>query len=740
MKWPGIHDDSSSIGSGLDEVWNVSYRRSDSIIRRPGLADRIDAKGIAMSEINDPNEGLYWIFADATNTDLVSVKASDLSSYTLNGSIQNRYGQFTQTQGAVYYVNGQDPMQVMYDGESFSVDAGIDPPNNFTPTTSAGNATDGDHLVRIRYRNTATGYVSNPTATQTVTTSSQKIVISSAAVSIDSKVDEIILEATTAGGTVYYVADTKPNEAGGASLELDEADTALILREVIGSGVGNAKPPVFDSIHAHRGRIFGIGLRGFDIGCTFTNGSKTVTGSSFEDAFASLSLQVSGERSYAIATIDSATQLTLTEDYAGTNGLKTASFFRAAEDTLFWSGALLPEGWDEVNQARRVFQGRADRPTCIFSYYNDLMICGRRSMFRLSYDNNPLTGRIEIIPGDLGVYNNRCVVEAEGRIYGFGAGGIWAMSGLVPKLISEPIYRKLEDQVDTDQFLKFFAIYDPDERVVQFHYVADGDSQPYEAACLDIQTGNWSFRSWRQPLVGGFTTVDTNNIARALVSDNTGYSWFLRDNRFDGVPSSLSSGVVTADSGASTTVIPVTETLPTSPSLEGATLYWPSVDETRTIASNLVGSITVSSAFTNAPSAGTELWMGSIRLSLKTKWLGDAGRDKRKRISTAGIRFVPSADGSDIELYTYLDFSANAEQVSSNAMDTWPSGVTVNDGDSYVTVNTDTDVNSDGYVELPETSEMQSHVSWEIRQYDPGGDIEIVDFLPIIGDEVRNLQ
>jgi len=362
-------------------------------------------------------------------------------------------------------------------------------------------------------------------------------------------------------------------------------------------------------------------------------------------------------------------------------------------------------------------------------------------MFRINYDSDPATGRVEIIPGDLGVYNNRCTVEAEGRIYGFGAGGAWVMEGLVPRIISEPVYRKIDDGADASQSELFFAVYDPDERSVQFHYVADGDSKSYVAVAYDLDTGNLTQRNWRQALVGGFTTIDSNNFARAFVSDESGYSWFLRDGRFDGVPSTMTTGVVTSDSGASTTVIPVDETLSTSPDLKGCVLYWPSEDESRVVASNTASAITVASAFSSAPSDGDVLWLGSIRLSYITKWIGDTTKqDKRKRMQNVGIRFVPADSGSDIDVYTYIDFGTTSEIATSNSTDIYPSGVSAVPGNAYVTVDTSISVNADGYVDMPMVSEMQSHAKWEVQQYEPGGSIEIVDFMPIIDGKVKNLQ
>src|SRR5687767_11888506 len=65
-------------------------------------------------------------------------------------------------QGAVYYTNGENPVKTM--NQSPAYDAGIDGPAGTlgAPTATAGNTTAGTHLLRYRFRNSKTGFVSNP--------------------------------------------------------------------------------------------------------------------------------------------------------------------------------------------------------------------------------------------------------------------------------------------------------------------------------------------------------------------------------------------------------------------------------------------------------------------------------------------------------------------------------------------------------------------------------------------------
>ena len=76
-------------------------------------------------------------------------------------------------QGKMYATNNFNPVKTWNGLTAALQDAGITGPSLVigTPTTGAGGLSNGDHLIRYRYKDTTTGYVSNPSPALTYTVS-----------------------------------------------------------------------------------------------------------------------------------------------------------------------------------------------------------------------------------------------------------------------------------------------------------------------------------------------------------------------------------------------------------------------------------------------------------------------------------------------------------------------------------------------------------------------------------------
>jgi hypothetical protein len=112
-------------------------------------------------------------------------------------------------QGNIYYSNNFD-VQKKWNGIAADLlDSGIAGPADAigAPSTAAGGFSNGDHLIRYRYKDTSTGYVSNPSPALTVTVSGGNGLLTFSIgvgddieFATDPKVDQYIIEATAVGG------------------------------------------------------------------------------------------------------------------------------------------------------------------------------------------------------------------------------------------------------------------------------------------------------------------------------------------------------------------------------------------------------------------------------------------------------------------------------------------------------------------------------------------------------------
>jgi len=643
---------------------------------------------------------------------------------TLNSSINTESASsFAVTQGRVYLANDFDKVQVWDGIAPQTYDAGMVAPAAApsAPTVAAGSVTAGVHLIRYRYYNTRSLYVSNPSPAleQTVAVGGSKltfVVGTHMVVSTDAKCDKIMLEATTAGGSKYYQVGTVNNTAA-ASIDYNVTDTTLIQATAISASpgdFGHEQPPLFAIIASHRGFLFGAGstTKTRTVGVTQTSG--TVTGTNFSLNWAGRRFLVSGDTvSYEIASVASATSMTITPVYAGTtNAAAISSIFPATPNRLYWSRPLYPEGWKPSEYARDTLNNRSDELRGMSSYSGSLWIFGRHSSERLVFTSDPGTseGQIIPIPGDRGVHNQRCLIEAEGKLYAWDRLGMYTC-GSIPNHISKPIDRTLTDYVDWAYSDDFHGVFDPTDGVLMWFFTKIGDTVPKYAACMEVSSGRWWLSSFQQGITASLVVPDSQGQVRAMLGDANGYTWFYGiEGGMDGLPP-LTSGVLVVAGTPSATSIPVTTTLSVSPSLAGCMLYNPANSETAIVASNTTTTLTLTApGFTTVPTAGLEVWAGIIPIEYETKWFTLKGSPAR--VVYLHLHVHPSSATGNARIYIYKDFSATAEVFTKTASDTFPDGVTIVDGGSYITVALDGH-DGDGILSVPMPGDWAT--AWKAR-------------------------
>jgi hypothetical protein len=657
---------------------------------------------------------------------------------TLASSINTEFrGNFAAIQGRCYFANDFNPVKVWDGISSTTNDAGIDAPTvaPTTPSSGAGNVTLGDHLVRYRYYNSSSLYVSNPSTAITVTVASTTknltfTVGTHLTASSDAKVDQIIVEATTAGGTKYYRVGTVANTAA-QSLSYNVSDAVLIQGDNVAAltgDFGHEPPPLFAIACSHRGRLFGAGSTTRTRTVGVTNGNATVTGTDFSLEWAGRRIKVGSDTvAYQIASVSSATSMTLTKVYAGsTNASVSASIFSSTPNRLYWSRELFPEGWKATEYARDVLSNRSDEFRGMTSYSGDLWIFGRHSAERLAFTNDPGTseGQIIPVPGERGVHNQACLIEAEGVLYAWDRIGMY-VCGQSPRHLSKPIDRTLTDYVDFEYSADFHGVYDPTDRVLMWFFTLYGDTEPHYAACLELDAGRWSLAYFQQAITASTVVPDSEGQVRAMLGDSNGYTWFFGiEGGFDGLPPSAPS-VLTTTGTPTSTVITVTQTLPTSPDMAGCVVRNTANDETAVIQSNTVTTLTmVSPGFTTTPAAAATLYAGEIAFTYESKWFTLGGNTTR--VVYLRIRLHPSSATGKCRVYIYKEWSSTPVVFTSMASDVFPDGVTVTNGASYIEIDLDGG-DGDGVVMVPLPCDWAKHWKAQLVCDRPDGEIRLLD-------------
>lgn len=628
--------------------------------------------------------------------------------------------------GARTYITNDFDRVKVWDGVwSTMPNAGIFYPSNDgltvhtmgAPTTAAGSVTLGTHLVRYRFldsKSPAGVYRSNAStaATVVVATTTKKLTFSigiagsgSAIIrSTDTKVDTIIIEMTLASGSTYYVATTCLNSA--STVDVDLSDTTLALGDLASlyDEAGHEQPPIGSCLTECRRYAFlgGFHTRTRSVGVT--SSSTTVTGTVFSTLWVGRLIRFGTESTvYEIAAATSTT-LTLTTAYSGSTATVSATIYSKYPNRIYWSRQQFPESFKALTRARDVLNGTGDRLVGLADYNGDLWVFGLRSMSRLVFTDDPSDGEENLIPGNFGLWNQRCLIALEGSLYGWGPNGVWTTTGGRPRWLSRSCDTTVAALLDTSKMDQAHASYDPIGKRLSWWFVRTGDTTPQDALEIDLTKGRWNTPQWRQGIDASAVVSNANGQLLQVVSDATNARTWYAYGATDGVPST-STGSYTTGVGSTSTIVQVVDSLPTGTGtdLSGTILYRASTGEERAISSNTASAITVGSAFSSSPTspaAGEAMYVGAIPWSITTAWWAGDGIEDKKRVMLQ-IQVNPSTAG-EVLVYLYKDNSATpvtwTKNGSSEQRD--PKGTTITNALTYVRVALSS-ASNDGFVAIP---------------------------------------
>lgn len=659
-------------------------------------------------------------------------------------------GCFAAMQGRPYFVNDFDSMKVWNVPKVTTDNAGIAAPVSVMgapSATGAGNTTNGSHYIRYRYKNSKTGYVSNPSAQATVVVAGGLGALTytyggPVIVSADAKVDTIVVEMTPVNSADFYVAGTAANSA--ANIIISITDASLIQQTLVKSTTGDfghEPPPLGAIVLAHRGRLFSFGsTTRTRTSTTFTNGSATVAGTNFSTNWAGRLIRVAGSAvAYEILSVASSISLTLTTTFGQTTTTATATVFSKFPNRGYWTGALYPEGWKLLERARDFLQNRSDQLTAAISYGMDIYIMGSHSSERLAYNADPAVGDGQIIPipGDRGAFNQRCLIQADGNWYSFDRQGIYRVSSGAPEHLSMQVDQTLTELVDYSYSDSFHGCYDPVDRLLVWFFVRSGETVPKYAVVMEKDSGRWYFHKYLFGITGSGIVATSDGQVRMMVGDENGYTWFTGiDGSFDGVPPT-SSAVLNITGSPSATSITVTQTMPTgTTTLAGVVVYDPNSGSTAVVSSNTASILTLAgSGLVPTPTTGAELWLGVIPVDIRTKWIVSKDQDDKKRPVYFTVKLYPGSTTGRMRVYYYLDFSLSPFAWTSSSADTFPDGVTVTSGSTYADIALSGGAAaSDGEVSIPVPGNFWRALQVRITSDRPDGSFRLLEYGFILGD------
>ncbi len=654
--WRGYADDTTNIGTDPVVADNVSLRVRGQLSRRPCLGDKITLTAQSLGALETTSGS--WLAANNAGT-LTSYNLGTDVSFTLaSGLASTPRGNWTNAGGQLYFTNGTDAIKVIGQGSAVAQDAGITGPSAAPSagSPSSGSITAGVHLIRFRWKNSVTGYYSNPSDPLEYTAAGSQNLPLTLSTTSDAKVDQMVIEMTLVDGETYYVVATV---ADSASYTIDISDADLETDQLTDvysgpDGFGCDVPPVSSLIMEHRGRIFLWGGK-----------------------------------------------------------------------LLYWSRAGFPEAFNVLDWARDVTPGKADQPTALMSFFNDLYLFSIHGMRRLVYTGDPAAGMIIGIPGELGAYNQRCLVQADGMLYGFCPSGAWYIDGIQPDYLSRPIDQTWMAEVDNSASEQFHGWYDPIEQAVWFAYVKTGDDFPQTAICYEVRNKQWTRRTFRNTIVASITVGDSSRTTVAwLAAGEGGKTWKLQSGRIgDGVPLAVTSGIVVCDTGCTTTILQIVGALPTAPDYSGAILYDETNDIQRRISSNTSSAITLATALPTTPAAGDRFYVGSVACRVKSQWQIAEALNQTMRPARLQVDHLSDGNEVDVRVSTFTNFNANAIQFTKQSVsDIAPQGVTLTNGSTVAVVDT-----SVVGPTVPVNFQNAKCMAWQVIQQQPRGDFKLLD-------------
>jgi hypothetical protein len=320
------------------------------------------------------------------------------------------------------------------------------------------------------------------------------------------------------------------------------------------------------------------------------------------------------------------------------------------------------------------------------------------------------------------------LVDVEGDVYAWDRQGMWIV-GEKPVHISTAIDRLLRQYVNFDQAVQCHANWEPINRVLKFFFVPNGGTAPTMRACMELDTSKWFFETSFQGITASQVVATEDGLVRLMLGDENGYSWYDGiESAFDGTPPAC-PGVLTVNDGATTTVIPVDEILPTvTPTLAGVVVLDPTTAEYDFVLSNTANTFTLNTGFTSAPPVSRELYVGPIAFDYRTKWWVDEDQATRKNALFLVLKTFPGSETGTFRVYFFADFNTTPAPFTSFVNGTMPQGVSVPpSGQSYIECSLSGGEDHRGVLAVPVPISWNDAIQARVTSLRPDGQLRFLD-------------
>ena len=391
----------------------------------------------------------------------------------------------------------------------------------------------------------------------------------------------------------------------------------------------------------------------------------------------------------------------------------------SATSLLAWSQPGFSESFDTTALARVITLSGSDTPTAMFSFYSDLYLCGQFGMRRMVYTSDPAGAMVVPTLGNLGAYSQRCVVSgAAGEVYGWGRNGMWRINSMQPEKISWQVDDTLALYVDPAKITERFVVYDPIDQQVLFFFCLVGSTYANAAFAYHIPDGQWIYYKYRNSFRAGCRNGQLNPRQVLALADANGYIWRVGSAQADGA----AANIVTVGGGTTTTTIFGANT-----STPGQYAYQDSSGESRLITVSGGTSFQVSPGFTTAPALGTLIQVGSIEQRWKTMWYIASQFQNKERPQYLLLNIIPNTVMGTGKVYLTRDFSDTYISMTAGSSDTWPNGVTIVNGETFIRVDFDAGA-TDGYLAIPLQTEWARAIRVEVVVDNAGNGVQWFDY------------
>lgn len=251
---------------------------------------------------------------------------------------------------------------------------------------------------------------------------------------------------------------------------------------------------------------------------SITGKAVVAAGTMFTQQMVGWKLFVAGKLAGEIASVNSATSLTLTtsQDTGFGTALSWYSIGSGLErrNMVMFSEANEPESVPSVNSL--VLQEDGDTMRGMMVHGSYLYLLKNRHIYRLTTAGDPRRDAQVVLVAERGVVNQQCWCRAEGLAFIMDFNGIYAFDGASIQSASDAVQDWFRDEINWSASKWFSCAHAPDEQTVRFFVALGTDSFPKDALCYNYRMRQWHHEDYPFE-IGSACEANINGMRRVIV-------------------------------------------------------------------------------------------------------------------------------------------------------------------------------------------------------------------------------